>query len=421
MPLLGQLRAHVEPHLLESMALVGVQHLFETTASFFDELISAGLDPDHTHVLGKSYSAVSRASEHLVSRGIRLFVPEVAPSGNYHPFQRQCAERWLNGALGIEAKHEGLIILDEGGDMLRAVASARNSFPTTCGVEQTRSGLGAVPGLEFSVIQVADSALKRFLEPPIIAKEVLSAVSVIPAVSRCQRVGIVGVGSLGSSLAKLLQRKGREVLLYDKSPVAFKNSSERLKGTLWCESLQELLSKADVVFGCTGSDVLSDVEWATMDSLSAKHFISCSSGDVEFRSLLEKSASQEARSGEITDVPVAVGQNTMTVYNGGYPINFNRACELSSAGDIQLTRALLLGGVFQAAETLRQGEHRSGGVMLCPDLQMFIAKSWFALHPELRAEYDADVLDGVESRDWIVENSGGTEMHAYARAGITFQ
>lgn len=420
MALLEQIRICVQRDLLKDMALIGVQHLFETTASFLHELLLTGINPGDVHILGKSYSAIPSTVDQLVQSGIRFFVPDISPLADYHRFQRQHADRWLDSALKMEAQHDGLIILDEGGDMLRAVAARKSLLPKTCGVEQTRYGLGAVHGLEFPVIQVADSALKRFLEPPIIAKEIFSAASAIPAISGLRKVGVIGVGSLGTALAKLLLRNEKEVFLYDASSTACDAALRRLKGAQLCNDVSELLSKVDVCYGCTGSNALKKADWEATKSLRARHFISCSSGDVEFHSLLAQGAVHSPALKQISDVPVVLGGNSVTVYNGGYPINFNRKREMSSSNDIQLTRALLLGGVFQAAEMLRQNESQKGGVMLSPNLQRFVAERWFSLNPQLRADYDADVLNGVENIEWLTVHSGGTERHSYARAGVRF-
>jgi S-adenosylhomocysteine hydrolase len=409
MPLLRRVGTHFQPGLLCDLGIVAIQHLFATTVSLFDEFFAAGLEASHAHLLGKSYSSVEGPAGRLRERGAHVTIPECAPLGQYHSYQRAAVSLWSDKVLGDVAQRSGLIVLDEGGDLLRTVSTKAAALPSTCGIEQTRSGLRSMAKLPFPVIQVADSALKRHLEPPIIANEIMAGLSALRLPLEDLRIGILGVGSLGAAIAKRLARTQGEVLVYDISPDVMQRLGHQLHQAVACESLEALLSNADLILGCTGYDALAKVDWSKVKPMGAKHFVSCSSGDIEFRDLLER-VPREGLNGTIQNVTVTIQEISTTIYNGGYPINFNRGRELSSANDIQLTRALLLGGVLQAAQMLRRNNADPGGVMLNPDFQRLVAREWLVRRPDLHKSYDSDVLRGIADRDWIAAHSGGTEV-----------
>ena len=64
------------------------------------------------------------------------------------------------------------------------------------------------------------------------------------------KVGVVGLGAIGRSHAKILKKLGAEVAVYDIRIDAAKQVSSEL-GLEYCSSLDELLGKVDAIYVCT--------------------------------------------------------------------------------------------------------------------------------------------------------------------------
>jgi hypothetical protein len=170
---------------------------------------------------------------------------------------------------------------------------------------------------------------------------VLKKVGSLGLLKDLRTVGVVGGGALGSALAGHLKREHRiRVCLYDKRSVVCPDGVEL------CRDLRSLLLASDVVFGCTGHNFLRPHRLENLAATKSIYFISCSSRDVEFKSLLQLPDIPENPHGRIT-IRLPSGQ-THYIENGGFPINFDRQEEQESAEEIALTRALVFAGVFQA-------------------------------------------------------------------------
>ena len=415
MELLRRIFGSTLPPLLDGRRLVGVQHFLETTESLLAHLVSTqGLRFRDVELVGKPYSAIPAVQQSLVRQGCKVTVPTIPRPGDYRATQQACIRRVVETMVQAmpdpPIKH---ILLDEGGDLIGATGHTVRDLSCFCGIEQTRSGLPRALSVKFPVIQVADSALKRHLEPPLIAREVLTAISQRPALARADRFGVIGVGVLGSSLVEQLCRTGRTVWFFDTNSDTAGRVEQMNPSAVRCSTPDLVLRSAGVVLGSTGKDCLASVDAADIGRAEVRHFASCSSGDYEFLSLLRMGDASQIQDPPraVNDIQVDVGRHELTVHNGGFPINFNREHELSAPEDIQLTRALLGGAIVQAAALLgRRRSRRVTGIMLSPGLQMAIARNWLELRPERRGDYSKEVLAGVSDRNWIVRNSGGSEI-----------
>src|SRR5262249_958172 len=72
-------------------------------------------------------------------------------------------------------------------------------------------------------------------------------------------------------------------------------------------------------------------------------------------------------------------RGTLTILRSGFPMTLDGSRESVPADQIQLTRALLLGGVLQALEVPSDDHH---AVMLSPQLQARLTSIWFDLYPD---------------------------------------
>ena len=183
----------------------------------------------------------------------------------------------------------------------------------------------------------------------------LAKVSSYTAALRDSRhVAVVGVGALGSRLARMLLDMGKDVWVYDRA------KTEPIAGANYADNWRHCIRYAQVVFGCTGTNWL-DVGQMVSPLAASVNFISCSSRDVEFKNLLQhRSVTREDPGPRFAPLRVVAPNGAVCeVANWGFPINFDRTIEWEAEQDIALTRALIYGGVLQAlASDATEGRER---------------------------------------------------------------
>jgi len=266
----------------------------------------------------------------------------------------------LEECFGDELESD-LVILDEGGSLHLElpVEYARRS----AGIEQTTYGLRN--HWKYPVVLVCRSAAKLYFESQIIARGIIRKLESIDLLEG-KTFGIIGLGALGSSIARLLMAKGISTVGTDIRSIPPDLSSISL-------SLPDLIKKSNVILGCTGVNVLDGVDVCGLNG--TKLFASCSSSDIEFRVLLGYlPVSQKFES-----VKGTVGKMNCVVLNGGFPINFDRVREWELFEEIILTRRLVLQGLLQAKSLIRT---RPAAVMLDPAIQQQIVLEWLEQVPD---------------------------------------
>lgn len=411
LPVTEALLGHVLPKngkLLDGFVLVSVQHLLETTGSLFEALFSLGLSPDRTFVLGKIYSTCRQVARKLASRGVH-----VIRSGDPDAYGWYCERMkadviamWKAALESIrQDKPRGIIVLDDGGYAVSGTPlQSLGSIPVR-GVEQTSSGLwkvdtAAAPPVR--VIQVASSAAKVEIEPVLISRAVFKRVRRLD-MTPAREYGVIGVGNIGMAVAKGLISRGARVSVFDSDPV----NIPRVPGVAQAIDVKGLFRSADVIFGCTGADVLANQPWWT-GLEGNKILASCSSHDQEFASPLRAYGARNPMDHPLRDVacPLTSG-GELLILRGGFPINFDGTRESVPAADIQMTRGLLLAGVVQAAHSCRRNGGPRLGEQLSARLQKLTVRAWFAAHPERKALYPEELPAHFEDEDWIVRSSRG--------------
>jgi hypothetical protein len=155
--------------------------------------------------------------------------------------------------------------------------------------------------------------------------------------------------------------KGIVVRVHDKNPNKLA-VTELLSDFEIAWTLSDLLRHSDVVIGASGG--------TSIDAEAAEHLrdgtvlISASSGDLEFSGLRQWSVrvrpilagttgptAYDLSHGllEATPPPGRPDERRVYVANRGFPINFDGSCDPIDVRHIQLTRALIVGAVLQAA------------------------------------------------------------------------
>lgn len=272
----------------KKIIIVAVQHNLETTVTLFKALQRFGIKNIYT--LGKCYSDSEVIVNAMYANGIEL-IRSSRPNtlGHYSEAARHDIDLLWKTCLEHIKNIEGIeriIILDDGGSCLMRTPLALLKKYKLAGVEQTRGGLynHTVNSLPFPIVNVALSALKRYIEPPFIAKAVLRKVDLLlkeyhlinetglPVENTV--MGVAGIGAIGEAIAKYLCSLGYIVNIYDKDENIIMKAS--IKGAYRVDSLKDLFIRSRCIFGCTGVDLTADLaldEIIKNDTL----LISCSS------------------------------------------------------------------------------------------------------------------------------------------------
>jgi len=268
--------------------------------------------------------------------------------------------------------------LDDGGSIhLEMPATVDQEFKVV-GVEQTTYGIAhhaSCSARGIPVVNVATSAVKRHFETPQIIEATLKRA--VPLLKGHRSIGVIGLGKIGLELSKSLRNRRRRLMAFDTNPERI----ELLEKQAISASVEQISSECTFVFGCTGKDCISPEaflgKYSTVSALA-----SCTSGDIEFRGLLQgnvrwdKLCRGDSRCPTLqTELP---NDRVLQVFRSGYPINFDNSVESVSPDRIQLTRGLLMCGVLQACRLQDNDIARraSSSLMLSPSYQHFVLNSW---------------------------------------------
>ena len=409
----------------EQIVLLAQLHCLPSTVDLFARLLrpDVGILPSRVVVVPKPYSSIPSALRDMKEAGFQIIdqTPVIRP-GHYDNAVHRGILEGCSAAFRIcqtlvkSGRRARLVIVDDGGLLTETwwrLSDPKNAHAPPAqrldaevlskldviSVQQTASGIRRKPDpAKLTKIDISRSAAKRLFESKVIAKGVLKKVRALHLLNNIRSVGIVGLGALGTALAKDLRLRGDvRVFAYEKGKINYPD------GVIPCASLKFMLREAEVIFGCTGANSLRVDQLSHVRSRKPIHFISCSSRDVEFKDLLQLGHQSESPFDCIT-VKLPSGQ-THYVENGGFPINFDREEEQEGPDEIALTRALVFTGVLQAIY-LKKVRSYKDALMLSPRAQQYIVEAWMSLtgsEPEQFGVASADVLN----LKWWQENSGG--------------
>ncbi len=359
--------------------LIAVQHVLRTNLSLFEALFSLGLEPRNTYILGKGYSTSQSCLRALQSSGVQAVQDLTPPLPGYYEEAREkeLREFWesIKGNAMME-RLEKLLVVDVGGRLLsiaeEAAVDCRRPLHMV-GVEQTSSGIRRLECRErvFPIINVAEAAAKSIHESPLVAETILERMDNLkPTRWPDLRAGVIGTGDIGRAMIAALLARGMNVLATDVAEVA-----EPLPGVPQVP-LQRLVEQAEIIFGCTGTDVFRF-------GLPGNHqpgltLVSCSSEDIEFRSLLRETEASAQRAWPAQDATFLGPSGQVTILSGGYPLNFDTSGISVSEQAIQATTGLMLAGILTAAYLLAHPEESISNsfVKLPSHLQSAILNDW---------------------------------------------
>ena len=366
-------------------------------------------------IISNPYSTISSAAEVVKKLGVTLvqISPQFEP-GHYGEVVSFHLKAGCKKATQLcfdmikRGRRPRLILIDDGG-MVTDTWWRHFKGPDcdVVSVQLTASGLGRAPDpSKLTKIDVARSAAKQKFEAKILSNGVLRRVRDLDKLKDITRVGVVGVGSLGGTLAQSLVDMHKEVNIFDTKEYSYKPQGSHVMA-----SLGELVRQSDFIFGCTGKNFLGS---GVLSRLGQKrHFASCSSGDIEFLELLRLGHINKSGSFDpFGRLQVNYKGQTHFIENGGFPINFDRKTEHESPWEIVLTRALLLAGILQAM-CVKTSQPQQDAIMLSPSLQKALVLKWLELTAQDVHRYLGPGDHRTELLDWWKCHSGGESSIAH--------
>ena len=390
-----------QSRLFDDIDILSCQHLLGSLLPQYQAIRDLLPGARFQEIIGKPYSAnpwamhafeeygfpINRRSVDLPDRNDHREPYRIGTYGHLHrKVVDDAVKRFFN--LMPEARRLSgapILVIDDGGALIdavgRAAAKCATTRPIVC-IEQTQRGLHAAKpakgyGLSggFALVNVAQTLSKLVLESKLIASSVLENLESWLARLRVSesraawasdlRIGLIGFGSVGESIAAALKSLEVEPRLYDVNRNRL--AAAKRQGYEVSLELSELLEQSNVIVAATGGSWLN--QGNAMLLRDGVVLVSASSGDAEFHGLPSWKSSQVA----ILDSALPNAQfdtihgeirvqrsddAQLLILNGGFPVNFNGAIDPIAPAQIQLTRALMLAGVLQAIG-FEGGDHRS--------------------------------------------------------------
>jgi len=234
-----------------------------------------------------------------------------------------------------------------------------------------------------------------------------------------ERLGVIGMGSIGRAVANLAVRQGNEVLFCDPNsdlnlPAALRHNVTRV------DAIEELLLRCDYVLGCSGHNPF-EACWPLNHRPGIK-LLSASSGDEEFGPII-KDLRQKPDFKVVPktwDIISELGPSgAIHVTYLGYPYSFvSRGNEALPTVIAQFDTGGLLAALMQArfflAECESGREQNKGIHRLSPEAQRFIYERWLRAMKDRRIDFtkifghDPGALRTANDDDWF---TASTEPH----------
>lgn len=348
MPLLDSLAHKINIPYIQNGIVIAHTHLLPSMLPLFEHLAQL-VGHQQVFVMDKHYSTIENVYEKLVRMGITVVRMQTQENESHHSnFEKSRSLLWHKVLEAVPLEYTNkikLIILDDGGDI--ALSIPWNDLPKNIDiycVQQTQRGITRIRNTGKKVppsVSVGSSFIKKNIESDFIAEAIIKKMQSLNILTSQSRIGIIGTGAIGKALYRRLEKQKYTLFCHD---TKLEKLSHIPKKSV-CHSILELCEKSDIIIGCTGTDMWRGVILEHMHG--KKICISASSSDIEFYSLLYGYNTKRTSSyGIVTSQPEP--GLIFSIYNAGYPINFDRTQEWESALDMQLTRSLLYLGIWQS-------------------------------------------------------------------------
>lgn len=380
MLLLDWVASHTTQNRLSDCVIVLHTHLLPNNLPLFRHL-TALTSFGQVFALEKPYSTVPETRNDLLRSGVEIIsVPMQAGTSYAFALKKSLDVLWDAVTETLKkGTAKKLLVLDDGGDLWTSLPWEKLQGVAIAGVEQTQRGITRLTDSHITlppIVSVATSAIKKQIEPAFIGVSIVEKLRATGVLDRSERVGVIGMGSIGQAVFSALRMSGKTVSFYDKT------IHDAPKDASAVSSLDALLNQNDLIIGATGTDALKGIAFERV--IGTKTLVSASSADIEFASVL-KFGSSEANPFETQHVQV---HSTLAfdILNGGFPYNFDRKGNATPDNDIALTRSLLYIGMMQAAKLLETSNPTSGFYALDQVSEEHLLTKWGEMngsHPAL--------------------------------------
>ncbi len=382
-------RMVVKPNELKGMRLMGLQHLFASSASLFQELNKAGVQYGDMRFLGKIYSTNYRVAAELEAKGAVVdgASRRLVQHGKFADTMGESIEWQLKQMIETlprppEANPKPCcMIIDDGAE---AILMLHKKWPEYAGyfacVEQTRRGsrivheLADKGELKCAVANVAESWAKLEKESPMIGRSVVLEIG--RKLDRLHASGadlgkdavVIGYGAVGKEVAESLMARGYTVHIYDRDQSRLQDLPA---GMVAHKDLGDALPFGELLVSCVGARTLQHTDHELLpdgailvnaasadDELGPEALLPFSKGGQTIRDeqgrlwqpFRDKAVCVglgEAEAHSDTVIRHPSGKEFLVV-NNGYVVNMTGERDPIPPRFIQLTRGLLLLGAIAA-------------------------------------------------------------------------
>lgn len=400
-------------------ALVAVQHMLWQTIDLFEAIVSLGVRRENIFALGKVYSNSPVVIGALRDQGITIVESTMPAPGEFKScFMADVDRLWEVVARTLAGRNiKRILVLDDGGRCITQMPAELSRKYYVAGVEQTSFGMFLFEENPppFAVVSWARAAVKLHIGGPIFSHCLLLKLQSRALGGKLlenERVGIVGLGSIGSAMANLLARQNNDVLFYDPDPLLQVPAylHERVSRVA---SLEELLLRCDYVFGCSGRQPFKD-QWPRKYRPGIKLF-SGSAGDQEFNPIIRDLAARPdfQVSSQVWDISTQHGPSgPISIAYRGFPYNFvSRDIEAVPTSIVQVETGGLLAALLQARMYLslcETGRAANRGIQrTSPEAQSFVYKTWLTAMKGRRLDlhqvygFDPSLLQAARRPWWF--------------------
>ncbi len=386
LPLLDWAASHTTKSRLSDYVIVVHTHLLPNSFPFFRQLAHLG-NFGKIFIMEKPYSTVRQTFNNLIQAGCEVVQVQMEPGLPYEFSVKKSLDLLWAKVIDEQKKtsFKKLLIVDDGAELWLSIPWNDLKDVLIAGVEQTQRGITRIKNSNHHIppiVSVASSGVKKIVESIFIGQSVVNKFNELGIFSQNKKIGIIGMGSIGSAVADYLSENNQESYFYD--PLGREKVDTK---AISYPSLDSLLNNCDIIIGTTGTDALKGIAFDRVHG--QKILASASSTDVEFATLLKLA--------EPTTEPfgvrkVKVNENLeFDILNGGYPLNFDREKNATPDEDIVLTWCLMYIGAMQAVRLIDK-KIRDGKIY---DLDIIsqekILKKW--IEEKIKLGQNPNILD----------------------------
>jgi len=403
--------------------MVAVQHMLLQTVDLFQTIGAMGLNLKNIFALGKVYSNSPPVIQKLRDMGVTVIDSTTPEPGEFRSyFQRDVERLWQVVAETLRHRNiKRILVLDDGGICITSVPPELLQRYTLCGVEQTSVGMFLFEETPppFAVMSWARAAVKLEIGGPIFSRcfiDCLHTKFLHGRTLQGERVGVIGMGSIGRAVANLVVRQGNELFYYDPNTDLCLPSP--LRGIISrVDSVADLMVHCDYVLGCSGRNPFKD-KWPLRHRPGIK-LLSTSSGDQEFGPIIRdlKQKPDFTIASDSWDITSEQGPSgPIHVAYRGYPYTFvSRGIEAAPTQIVQFDTGGLLIALVQARiflEHCETGRAQNIGIhRVSPKAQRFLYERWIGVMKDRmiditdRFDYDPGLLKAAQHDDWFIDNT----------------